>query len=353
MTRSKTYFKSRLAKFRTHFFKWGVEGFVIENPTDLTYFSGLKLSRGRLLVGPKTATLFVDGRYKEIAKKGSPYPVKDLTENALKESLAKLKGTIKFGFDTSLTVAGHRELKKAFVKRTFKGIDRPTLAVRMVKDRNELMLLQKSADLLWKGFQHIRKKLKVGVREGELALEFEFYVKKLGAEALSFNPVIAFGENSALPHHHSGPRKLKWGDVVLMDIGVVLNGYASDMTRTVFFGEVPKRIQEIYKLVRKAHQAALNVCRDGAPVALLDTVARERMGKEEKHFIHALGHGIGLDVHESPRVSVKSTKEILQEGMVITIEPGIYLPGIGGVRYEDMVVITKTGYRNLFKNTRA
>ncbi|QVL55743.1 MAG: aminopeptidase P family protein [Simkaniaceae bacterium] len=352
MTRSKTYFKNRLAKFRTHFSKWGVEGFVIENPTDLAYFSGIKLSRGRLLVDLKTATLFVDGRYKEIAKKGSPYPVKDFKEKAFKESLAKLKEATVFGFDTSLTVAAHRELKKAFVKRSLKGVDHPTFAVRMVKDRSELILLQKSADLLWKGFQYVRKKLKVGMRESELALEFEFYVKKWGAEALSFDPIIAFGENSALPHHHTGQRKLKRGDVVLMDMGVILNGYASDMTRIVFFGEVPKRIQEIYKLVRKAHQAALDACKAGVPVALLDTVARKSMGKEEKHFIHALGHGIGLDVHESPRVSAQSAKEILQEGMVITIEPGIYLPNVGGIRYEDMVLITKTGHRNLFKNTR-
>ena len=352
MTRSKTYFKNRLAKFRTHFAKWGVKGFIIENSTDLAYFSGLKLSRGRLLVGLKTATLFVDGRYKEIAQKESPYPVKDFKEKAFKESLAKLKGAKAFGFDTSLTIAAHRELKKAFVKRSLKGVDRPTLAVRMLKDRSELILLQKSADLLWKGFLHVRKKLKVGMREIELAREFEFYVKKLGAEALSFDPIIAFGENSALPHHYSGQRKLKRGDVVLMDMGVVLNGYASDMTRIVFFGGVPKRIQEIYKVVRKAHQAALEVCKAGVSVVLLDTVARESMGKEEKHFIHALGHGIGLDVHESPLISVKSAKETLHEGMVITIEPGIYLPGIGGIRYEDMVVITKTGYRNLFKNTR-
>ncbi|WP_316359544.1 M24 family metallopeptidase [Candidatus Neptunichlamydia sp. REUL1] len=352
MTRSKTYFKSRLAKFRTHFSKWGVEGFVIENPTDLAYFSGLNLSRGRLLVSLKTATLFVDGRYKETAKKGSPYPVKNLKEKDFNESLRKLREAKTFGFDTSLTVAAHRELKKAFVKRSLKGVDHPTLAVRMIKDRSELILLQKSADLLWKGFQHVRKKLKVGVRESELAWEFEFYVKTLGAEALSFDPIVAFGENSALPHHHSGQRKLRRGDVVLMDMGVVLNGYASDMTRVVFFGEASKRIQEIYKLVRKAHQAALDMCKAGVPVALLDTVARESMGKEEKHFIHALGHGIGLDVHESPRVSAQSAKVILQEGMVITIEPGIYLPNVGGIRYEDMVVITKTGYRNLFKNTR-
>ncbi|MCB1106541.1 MAG: aminopeptidase P family protein [Chlamydiia bacterium] len=330
----------------------GVQGFVIENPTDISYFTGLKLSRGRLLVGPRTTTLFVDGRYTEVAKKGSPYPVKELTDKALREAILKLKGIKKYGYDTSLSVAAYYLLKKGFVKRTLKGIDQPTLLVRGIKDQRELGLLKKSADLLWKGFLHVRKKLKVGISEWELAQEFEFYVKKLGAQALSFEPIIAFGENSALPHHHSGCRKLKKGDVVLVDVGVVLNGYASDMTRVLFFGEVPKRIQEIYLIARKAHQAAINICKAGIKTALLDQAAREAMGKDEKLFIHALGHGIGLDVHEYPRIAKNSEREVLQEGMVITIEPGLYLPGVGGVRYEDMVVITKTGCRNLFKDTK-
>ena len=333
MMQSKTYFKKRLARLRTHFASWGVEGFVIENPQDLAYFSGLRLSRGRLLVTLDTATLFVDGRYQEIAKKGSPYPVADLEQNAFKKFLKAL-GKIKvFGFDTSLSVAAYQELKKGFGKKTLKGIDRPTFAVRMVKDKNELIAIEQSADLLWQGFQYVRKKLQVGVTECELARAFEFYVKKLGAEALSFDPIIAFGENSAFPHHHSGKRKLKKGDVVLMDMGVVLNGYASDMTRVVFFGAVDKRIQKAYALVKKAQQAALDVCKAGVRVALLDKAARESLGKEAKYFVHSLGHGIGLDVHEPPSISIKSTKEILQEGMVLTIEPGLYLPGVGGVRY--------------------
>lgn len=330
----------------------GVEGFIIEHPTDLAYFTGMRVSRGRLLVGPKTVTLFVDGRYRDVAKKQSPYPVKTLTEQALREALVKLKGVKRYGFDTSLSVAAHQTLKKAFVKRTLKGVDHPTLVVRAIKDRSELLLLQKSAALLWKGFLYLRKRLRVGVQEDALAREFEFYVKERGAEALSFEPIVAFGDHSALPHHRSGQRKLKRGDIVLLDLGVVLNGYASDMTRVVFFGDVSPRMQEIYAVVRKAHQAALDKCKAGEKVAHLDQAAREIMGKEEKHFIHALGHGIGLDVHEFPRISKESTKEVLQEGMVITIEPGLYLPGIGGVRYEDMVVITKSGYRNLFKNTK-
>lgn len=332
----------------------GIDGFIIENPIDIAYFTSLKLSRGRLLISKRAVVLFVDGRYTIQAKKGSPFPVKKLGNDELGAVLKSWVGTKYFGFDTGLSIAAHQSFKSIFTKhkKKLKGFDQPTLKVRAVKDSKELVALKKSAGLLWKGFEHIRKKLKEGVSEIEISREFEFYVKKLGAEALSFEPIVAFGENSALPHYHSGARKLKKGDVVLLDIGVVLNGYASDMTRIVFFGKVSKQIEELYQVVKSAHKAALQKCMAGEVVANLDKAARKAMGKEEKHFVHALGHGIGLNVHEYPRISSELRKVKLEEGMVITIEPGLYLPGIGGIRYEDMIVITKTGYRNFFKETR-
>ena len=332
----------------------GIDGFIIENPTDITYFTGLKLSRGRLLISKRSAVLFVDGRYTAVAKKGSPYPVKNLGKTELSTVLKSWEGAKLYGFDTGLSIAAHRAFKSIFAKhkKKLKSFDHPTLKVRAVKDSKELIFLKKSAELLWRGFEHIRKRLKVGVSEIEISREFEFYVKKKGAEALSFEPIIAFGENSAYPHYHSSARKLKKGDVVLIDIGVVLNGYASDMTRTIFFGKVSKRIQELFEIVKKAQKAALQICKSGEKVSNLDKAARIVMGEEEKHFIHALGHGIGLDVHEYPRISSELRKVKLEAGMVITIEPGLYLPGVGGIRYEDMIVITKTGYKNLFKETR-
>lgn len=329
-----------------------VDGFVIENPTDLYYFLGLRFSRGCLLITERSATLFVDGRYLEVAKKNSPFHVKPLEKKALEEVLQKSKGKV-FGFDNDLSIRAHKELKNSFSKKRkkLKGFDHPTLRVRMIKDRKEQDLIKKSSELLWKGFLHLRKKLKVGVSEIELAREFEFFVKKRGAEALSFEPIVAFGSNSALPHHHASQRKLKKNEIVLFDLGVVLNGYASDMTRVVFFGKVSKRIEELYHIVREAHQVALKLCKAGIPIAKLDQAARKVMGKEEKHFLHSLGHGIGLDVHEYPRISSKVKKGKLEEGMVITIEPGLYLSNVGGIRYEDMIIITKTGYKNLFKST--
>lgn len=330
-----------------------LDGFIIENPTDLTYFTGLKLSQGRLLISKRSVVLFVDGRYLTEAKKQSPYPVKNLEKTELENILRSWKEPTTFGFDTSLSVAAHKLLKSSFLKakKNLKGFNQLTLQVRAIKDSKELAYLKESAALLWKGFIYLRKKLRVGISEIQLAREFEFYMKKKGAEALSFPPIIAFGEHSALPHHCSSSRKLKKNEVVLIDIGVVLNGYASDMTRVIFFGTVSKKMKELFRIVKKAHRTALGKCQPGETIASLDKVARSVMGTEEKYFVHALGHGIGLDVHEYPRISSNLLKGTLEVGMVITIEPGLYLPEVGGIRYEDMIVITKTGYQNLFKET--
>lgn len=352
MKHSKDYFRKRVSKLRKTFPTMKVDGLILENTTDLYYFLGLRLSRGRFLITEKGATLFVDGRYTEVAKKHSSFPVKPLDKCSIEKILKKSKGKV-FGFDQELSIHAHKELKGSFAKarKTLKGLDEPTLSVRKIKDKKEQELLKKSGELLWKGFLHIRKKLKAGISELELAREFEFFVKKRGAEALSFEPIVAFGPNSALPHHRAGERKLKQNEVVLFDLGIILNGYASDMTRIAFFGSVSQKIEELYRTVRKAHQAALNLCKAGLPIWKLDQAARKAMGKLEKHFLHSLGHGIGLDVHESPRISSKMKKGKLEEGMVITIEPGLYLPNIGGIRYEDMIIVTKTGYINLFKET--
>jgi len=354
MKLSKNYFRKRLFNFRKVFSSMGVEGFIIENPIDLTYFTGLKLSAGRLLMSKTHVSLFVDGRYTTYAKERSPYPVKNLGKTELETLLNTWKEPKIFGFDTNLSFASYQTIKSSFSKskKKLKGVTQPTLKVRAIKDSYELAHLKNSAALLWKGFTYIRKKLKVGISEIDLSQAFELYIKKKGAESLAFPPIIAFGENSALPHHQSSTRELRKGDIVLIDIGIIVNGYASDMTRSLFFGLVSNKIKELFKIVKKAHGAALEKCLAGQTVATLDKVAREVMGKEEKHFIHALGHGIGLEVHESPRISFECQEEILQAGMVITVEPGLYVPKLGGIRYEDMIIITKNGYQNLFKETK-
>nr|NGX51499.1 putative peptidase [Chlamydiota bacterium] len=278
MRRSQETFKRRVKNFRREFPSLGVDAFSIENPTDIFYFTGVKLSRGKFFISPRSATLCVDGRYIESAKKDSPFQVRSIGEEALKKlwNSPSWKVLKVIGFDSALSVAEHKKLK-ALLKRAVKACDIPVQKLRAIKDATELLQLKKSAALLWKGFLYLRRNLKVGVTEIELAHRFEFYCKKNGAEALSFKPIIAFGKNSALPHHHSGPTRLKKGDVVLIDIGVVLNAYMSDMTRVLFFGAVPKRIVALLATVKKAHSAVLKACRPGVDVAKLDLIARKAM----------------------------------------------------------------------------
>ena len=349
MQPSKHCLKNRLTNFRSHFSKWKVEGFIIEDPVDLFYFTGIKLSRGRLLIGKGSAHFFVDGRYQEVAKGHSPYPVNQLNGEAIRKSLIEGTQALRYGCDTCMTVKALRELRPLFKGRTLKGIDAPTAPVRAIKGAEEIRAIRKSGALLWEGLNHVLKGLKRGTTERELSQRFEFYVKSHGAERLSFDPIVAFGPHSALPHHHPSDRELKVGDPVLIDIGVVVDGYASDLTRTVFFGTPSERLHKIYRLVLCAHQSALAACLPGVKVSKLDALARDAMGKEEKHFIHALGHGIGLEVHEYPRIGREGGNLTLEKGMVITIEPGIYIPKVGGVRHEDMVIITDKGFENLFR----
>ena len=273
------------------------------DPTDIFYLTGMQLSLGRLLICSHSAILFVDGRYYEEAKKTACCKVKKMEE---KEVLGLLSSQ------------SWKELRVL-------GFDTSTSYLRVEKFKKQLQTLKK------------QRHLKIG------------YCRNLGAEGMSFTPIVAFGSGSALPHYHTSTRKLKKGDIVLMDLGVRLNGYASDMTRTFFFGEGTKQLQELYQVVEASKEAALNLCRPGVPLSEIDEAARKvmREARLEKHFLHSLGHGIGLDVHESPNFRTDET--VLVPGMVITIEPGLYLPGKGGVRLEDMVVITKQGHRNLFR----
>ena len=342
----KNCFSERIQKFQIFLKKEKVEGCVIDNPLDLFYLTHLKLSLGRLVVTQKGATLFVDGRYFQMCLDNSFITVEKSSEKALRACLKKVKS---LAFDSSYTsVDQYDDLQKLYGKK-LKKIESPLKTIRAVKDAAEIKALKKSAALLWKGFLHIRKRLKEGISENFLAKEFEMYCLKQGASHLAFEPIIAFGENSAMPHHRAAARKLKKGDHILIDIGVVVDSYHSDMTRVLYFGKKHPKIVAIEKVVRKAHSAALKLCRPGVSVRDLDLAAREEMKKAgmEDLFTHSLGHGVGLEIHEFPRIR-KDQETILEAGMAITIEPGLYLPGVGGIRHEDTIIITPKGYQNLY-----
>ena len=345
---SKT-FLNRLSKLQSFFKRWKADGCLIENPLDLFYLTGLQLSLGLLVVLPAKTKLFVDGRYIEFAKKNSPFPVELLSEDAVISFLRPVRTLV---FDSSWTTVLRYEQLKKLHSKVLMGVFQPLKELRLIKDAAELKLMKQSAALVWKGFEHIRRSLKVGVTEKELALSFEIFCRKQGAEKLSFDPIIAFGKNTAYPHYHGGDVKLQKDQLVLIDIGVVVDHYHSDMTRTVFFGKPDPRLVFLETVVKKAHAAALKLCKVGTQVGDVDKAARqviEKAGLQEL-ILHSLGHGIGLETHEFPRLKYKGEDQstVLQEGMVITIEPGLYLSGVGGIRYEDTIVITSKGYTNFY-----
>jgi Xaa-Pro aminopeptidase len=327
---------------------------LIEQPLELFYFTGLRLSAGRLLVHSKDVMLLVDGRYLQIAEEKSPYHISlDGPDKFL--AFCQSHRIRRLGFDGRHTshdrfLSLERTLKKAkceLVASTplFKN-------ARAVKDKEELAKMQKSAALLWKGYQFIRVSLKTGVKEKEVAKRFEIFCLERGADRLSFEPIIAFGPNSAMPHYRSQSTRLKEGDIVLIDIGVCLDNYHSDMTRVLFHKKQDPYLRRLLDIAKRSQQSALALCRPGVKIKQLDMAARKVMCEEnvEDLFVHSLGHGIGLEVHEYPRIKFdgEDKDDELESGMVFTVEPGLYVPGIGGVRYEDTVIITPTGHKNLY-----
>lgn len=345
-------FLDRITKLQKALKAKGVDGALVDDPTDLLYLTGLQLSLGSLYVLQRKSCLFVDGRYFEVAKKVSPVPVEKLSKEN-QESFLKGVKTLSFDGD-KMSYSSFINLRKLSRKVGCKLISNTEFMrdLRLIKDVGEIAKMKNSAKFAYGAYQMLKGKLKPGVTEIELARELEIYCLKNGAEKVSFEPIIAFGKNSSLPHHHSGETKLKANDIALFDLGVVLDQYCSDMTRVEFVGKPDPELKRLFDVNRAAQKAALALCKPGVKLKELDLAARKVMAAAglEEYFVHNLGHGIGLKVHEFPRINKEGiNKNVeLEAGMAITIEPGLYLPGKGGVRYEDTIIITPKGYTNLY-----
>ena len=237
-----------------------------------------------------------------------------------------------------------------------KSISNPLEKLRLIKDEYEQDILKKACNLTDKSFLHIcnirYNKIKL-YSELLFAIDLEKYLINLGAQGKSFDYVIANNENSSKPHYFSGNNKIKNG-LLLMDFGILFNNYCSDMTRTIFIGKkINNKLKEIYKIVSEAQLLALDYCKEGIKACELDKIARNYIVSKGygENFGHSLGHGVGVEIHEPPWVNEKN-EEILKEGMVLTIEPGIYIQNLGGVRIEDMVIVKKNGCENLYKSSK-
>ncbi|HSX10876.1 MAG TPA: Xaa-Pro peptidase family protein [Chlamydiales bacterium] len=321
---------------------------LIDNLDELFYLTGMSVSRGRMFVSPAEAILFVDGRYFEKAKKEAPCPVQLWDEQ--KHLLDKQK---QVGFDSAtVSYDGYLALKKSYPHVEWAALPHPVRNLRAIKDVREIALLKKAANLTWLGYQKIVEGLKVGVTEESLALEFEIFCRKNGASGLSFPPIVAFGENSAYPHYRAGKTRLRENQIVLVDVGAIVDHYCGDMTRVFFFGKIDPELMRFEQIVKRVQKKAVDHVKPGVRVGDLDSLVREEFEKDnvKQLYIHSLGHGIGVETHEFPLVRIDSPDKdvILQAGMVITIEPGLYQPGLGGVRIEDTVLVTETGHENFF-----
>ncbi|MEZ5315274.1 MAG: Xaa-Pro peptidase family protein [Chlamydiales bacterium] len=334
----------RIKKIQKSLDDWEVDLLIVDHPIDLFYLIGEVLSLGRLMISKQEVVLYVDGRYYELCKKKLLIPVALLEKERDFFSLFEGK---RIGFDAFFTTYDCF-LKFSSFKHEWVPLSKPLQLIRSIKEPLEIEALKRAANLCAEGFDFLLSLLKKGVTEKQLSIELEVYWRKKGGERLSFPPQIAFGKNSAYPHSRVGDLALEPGDIVLIDIGVVVNHYHSDMTRTIFFGEPQEELKKIHEIINAAQSKAFALCKPGTPIAELDHIARSYITESGygDQFLHSLGHGVGLEIHEEPYIRKKAVGE-LKEGMVITIEPGIYLVNQGGVRLEDTIVITSNGFENL------
>ncbi|GAB4230072.1 MAG: Xaa-Pro peptidase family protein [Chlamydiales bacterium] len=351
-------FEARISQLRELLEEENVEAFLTRNPIDIEYLTGLQVSEGSVIISRSEAYFLLDARYYEMGTKRSPISVILSKKDSLKSLFSeRLKDVKTLGVpDRLISYKDFQELSEALPVK-IKGISNSVMTLREIKDEEELERLIDAANLGSKGYDFVLTLLKEGVTEIEVAKELEIFWLKEGGNRLAFDPIIAFGVNTSMPHYRPSSVVLNEGDPVLIDIGIMLRGYHSDMTRVVFFKKEPSQeMKKIYSIVKEAQERALEVCRPGTRIGDVDEAARGYITQQGygDYFTHGLGHGIGLEIHEAPVVRNQPPHgdKILMPGMVITIEPGIYLPDLGGVRIEDTIVITKNKYKNLTERSK-
>jgi Xaa-Pro aminopeptidase len=332
----------------------GVSGLLVTHVADVRYLSGFTGSSAALAVTRRGARLFTDGRYKSQAgvevQAAKVEIVTGAPAAAAVQWLSAQPGMDHAGFDPAWTTVAELSRWKAGLasglrRKFLLPLGEPLVeSLRLTKDPDELAIMRQSALLGCKLFDHILEFLRPGLREIDIAAELEHQARVLGAEGMSFETIVASGPRSALPHGRATTRRLPRRGFLTLDFGVILKGYCSDMTRTVYFGTPKPKERSAYEAVLEAQQAAVAAVGSGVKCGDVDEAARSvlRTAGLAEAFSHSTGHGVGLEIHEPPRVGTGQTTE-LRPGMVVTIEPGIYLEGEFGIRIEDMVAVTRTG----------
>ncbi len=348
--------QQRLQRLQEQLEKQSIEAVLITHPANRFYLSGFDGSHGALLIGAGEAYLFTDFRYSEQAEKQAPHfnicPWKAKLSEAVAPCIDEA-GWSALGFEEEqVTYTLYRELEEGLSADLvpLKGL---VEELRIVKSEAEAAVLRRGAAVMDGAFEFLLNMMKPGMTEQEVALELEYYLRRHGSTETLFRYIVASGERGSMPHGIASQKPLQSGELVTVDFTGTFDHYATDMTRTIALGKPGPRAREIYEVVRLAQQEAREKIKPGMTGKEADALAREPIKEAGfgEYFGHGLGHGLGLEVHEQPALSLRGETTLLP-GMVVTIEPGIYIPGWGGVRIEDMVLITAGGVESLTRCTR-
>ncbi len=361
---------NRVGRLREIIKEKKIEGFLITNPSNLFYLGAFRAEGSFGVVTQRKAKIFIPEllyeQAKQIVKNFELIAFRDKPLEMVGKFLAEEK-IRRLGFEAGgVSIKRYGEMKTAFGKVGLVPLDGLVEEMRMVKTEDEVGLIRKSAQICVAAFRFVKKRIGIGMKERIIAWQLEHFMKKRGAEKPSFDIIVASGENTAYPHYQTGERQIRQGDYLLIDMGCVYKGYCSDLTRPLFLDiiennrrrgarvvsfEFSSKYKKIYEAVYKAQRAAIERIRPGVRCSSIDSLARKVIARAGlgDYFIHKTGHGVGLDVHELPWLE-ESSKQVLKAGMVLTVEPGVYVPGFGGVRIEDMVLVTKKGCEVLTKD---
>ncbi len=347
----------RLERLRHALADLGADAFITDHQPNRRYLTGFTGSAGTVLITADRALLITDFRYLEQA--ANQAPAFDIINNERKmlEAVAqqvKALGVKRLAFEKQhVSYAAYEEWRQAFAGVELVPTSGLVERLRIIKDEAELAIVREAVRIADDAFTHILGYIKPGVREIDVALELEFFMRKQGASAAAFDIIIASGKRGALPHGAASDKRIEAGELVTLDFGAIYKGYCSDITRTVAVGEPSAKLREIYEIVRKAQLAGVEGIKPGMTGREADALTRDVIAAAGygEAFGHSTGHGFGLEVHEWPNLSALSDM-VLEPGMLVTVEPGIYLSDIGGVRIEDDVLITGSGCEILTQSTK-
>ena len=342
----------RIRKLRSILHAEKLDALLVSDPLHIRYLTGFSGDTGWTLVGPEQTFLITDFRYEEQARIEAPNSDLLIAKNGFVEKMAELapKDTgHRIGFEeVHLPYQAYKKLGEHLSHAQWIAQDDLVERLSIIKDAREIAHIREAVRIGDRVFEQVVPLLKPGVTERDIAAEIDYAIRKQSVEGPSFEAIVASGPRASMPHATVSDRAFQSGDLVILDFGAVFRGYASDMTRTLVIGAPTVQQRAVYQIVLRAQESAIAAAKAGLPCAELDRIARTIIKDAcyGPQFGHSLGHGVGLGVHEQPRISSKSD-QLLKPGMVITIEPGIYIPGWGGIRIEDLVVIQPDGCENL------